>query len=147
MTANIKATGIPADLQHTLDRVHAATVAMGHGDPEPYMRLWSRADDVSLFGAWGPCKRGWDQVSQTFRWVATRFGDGELHCEDLIVNVSGDLACTVGYERGTMAVDGAEPKPMTIRVTQTYRREDAEWRLVHRHGDFAPIDQSAGNLD
>jgi ketosteroid isomerase-like protein len=146
MTATIKATEIPASLQQTLDRVHSATVAIGRGDPEPYMRLWSRADDVSLFGAWGPCKQGWDQVSQTFRWVATRFAGGELRCEDLIVNVSGDLAYTVGYERGAMAVDGQEPEPMSIRVTQVYRREDGEWRLVHRHGDFAPIDQSAGKL-
>jgi ketosteroid isomerase-like protein len=146
MAANTKAATIPADFRQTLDRVHSATVAMGHGDPEPYMRLWSRAGDVSLFGAWGPCKQGWDQVSQTFRWVATRFRGGVLRCEDLVVNVSGDLAYTVGYERGAMAVDGEEPRTMTIRVTQTYRREAGEWRLVHRHGDFAPIDQSAGQL-
>ena len=147
MPATSNTTAIPADLQQTLERVHAATVAMGHGDPEPYMRLWSRADDVSLFGAFGPCKQGWDELSRTFRWVATRFRDGEFRCEDVVVNVSGDLAYTVGYERGTVAVDGAEPQPMTIRVTQVYRREAGEWCLVHRHGDFAPIDQSAGKLD
>ena len=71
---------------------------------------------------------------------------GELRCDDLIVNVSGDLAYTVGYERGAMAVDEEKPEPMSIRVTQIYRREDGEWRLVHRHGDFAPADQSAGKL-
>jgi ketosteroid isomerase-like protein len=120
---------------------------MGAGDPEPYMRLWSRAGDVSLFGAWGPCKQGWDELSQTFRWVGSRFGGGDLRCEDTIVRVSGDLAYTVGYERGAMIVDGSDPKPMTIRVTQIYRRELGEWRLVHRHGDFAPVDESAGNLD
>jgi ketosteroid isomerase-like protein len=111
------------------------------------MRLWSRADDVSLFGAWGPGKQGWDELSQTFRWVASRFGGGELRCEDLIVNVSGDLAYTVGYGRGTMGVDGAEPKPMTIRVTQTYRREAGEWRLVHRHGGLRAHRPKRGNLD
>ena len=36
---------------------------------------------------------------------------------------------------------------MTIRVTHIYRKEDGEWRLVHRHGDFASIDESAGKLD
>jgi ketosteroid isomerase-like protein len=146
MAATIKAAEIPAGLRQTLDRVHSATVAIVRGDPEPYMRLWSRADDVSLFGAYGPCKQGWEQLSQTFRWVATRFTRGELRCEDLIVNVSGDLAYTVGYEKGTVAVDGEEPEPMSIRVTQIYRREDGEWRLVHRHADFTPIDQSAGKL-
>ena len=31
---------------------------MYHGDPGPWMALWSRRDPVSLFGAWGPCRRG-----------------------------------------------------------------------------------------
>lgn len=146
MAATIKTTEIPASLQQTLDRVRAATVAMGQGDPEPYMRLWSRADGVSLFGAWGPCKQGWGELGQTFRWVATRFGGGELRCEDVIVSVSGDLAYTVGYERGNVVVDAGDPQPMSIRVTHIYSKEDGEWRLVHRHADLAPVDQSVGKL-
>jgi ketosteroid isomerase-like protein len=102
---------------------------------------------VTVFGAWGPCKQGWDQLSQAFRWVGARFGGGELRGEEVTVTVSGDLAYTVGYERGAMAVDGGEPQPMTIRVTHIFRNEDGDWRLVHRHADFAPIDQSAGKLD
>jgi hypothetical protein len=47
----IKTTKFPACLQQTLGRVHVATVAIGQGDPEPYIRVWSRADDVSVFGA------------------------------------------------------------------------------------------------
>jgi ketosteroid isomerase-like protein len=31
------------------------------------------------------------------------------------------------------AVD--EDESMTLRATQIYRREDGEWRVVHRHGD------------
>jgi ketosteroid isomerase-like protein len=26
----------------------------------------------------------------------------------------------------------------TLRVTHVYRREDGEWRIVHRHGDRGP---------
>jgi ketosteroid isomerase-like protein len=147
MTAEISAAKIPVALQETLNRARAAHVAMAQGDPEPLMRLWSRADDVTLFGAWGPCKRGWDELSPTFRWVATRFGGGECRFEDVTVSVSGDLAYTVGYERGVVVVDGGQPQPMSIRVTHIYRREAGEWRLVHRHGDFAPVDESAGKLD
>ena len=39
-----------------------------------------------------------------------------------------------------MVVEEGNPQPMTIRMTQIYRNEDGEWRLVHRHGNFAPID-------
>jgi ketosteroid isomerase-like protein len=45
-----------------------------------------------------------------------------------------------------MAVDGDKASPMSIRVTHIYRKESGDWRLIHRHGDFAPIDQSAGRL-
>jgi ketosteroid isomerase-like protein len=146
MTATTKTSHIPTELEQALDRYHSAVLAIGHGDPEPYMRLWSRAADVSLFGAWGPCKQSWEQLSQTFRWVAIRFTGGDLLAEEQIVSVSGDLAYTVGYEKGLMSVDGADPAPMVIRVTQVYRLEDGEWYLVHRHGDFAPTDESAGKL-
>src|SRR3712207_4303715 len=140
------AAHVAADFRHLLERVHAATGAMVNGDPEPYMALWSRADDVSLFGAWGPCKQGWTELSTTFRWVASRFGpDSDPECVDVVVHVNGDVAYTVGYERGDMVMDG-ERRPTTIRVTQVYRREDGEWKLFHRHGDFAPIDQSAGKV-
>jgi ketosteroid isomerase-like protein len=27
-------------------------------------------------------------------------------------------------------------------VTHVYRREDGEWKIVHRHGDLAPVDES-----
>ncbi len=140
------ASAVPTDFAQTLERTHAAIAAMMNGDSEPYMALWSRADDASLFGAWGPCKRGWTELSATFMWVASRFGpDSESECVDTVVQVNGDLAYTVGYERGDMVMDG-ERRPATIRVTHIYRREAGEWKLVHRHGDFAPIDQSAGKV-
>jgi len=44
-----------------------------------------------------------------------------------------------------MTIDG-EPKSVTIRVTHIYRREAGDWKLIHRHGDFAPIDESIGKV-
>jgi len=40
-----------------------------------------------------------------------------------------------------VAIDGVR-QPVKLRVTLIYRREDGDWKLVHRHGDFAPVDQS-----
>jgi ketosteroid isomerase-like protein len=34
-----------------------------------------------------------------------------------------------------VSVDGVPVEPYTLRVTQIYRREDGEWKVVHRHGD------------
>jgi hypothetical protein len=41
------------------------------------------------------------------------------------------------------AVDGGPAEPHTVRVTHVYRREKGEWKIVHRHGDVAPVDQAA----
>jgi ketosteroid isomerase-like protein len=41
-----------------------------------------------------------------------------------------------------VSVDGGPVKPNTLRVTHVYRRENGEWKIVHRHGDHVPIDQS-----
>ena len=106
-----------------------------------------RRDPVSLFGAWGPCKTGWDEVSRIFRWVASRFSDpaysrSDFHYDVEVSDVSGDMAYTVGFERFKASRDDGPPEQVTVRVTHVYRRENGEWKIVHRHGDLAPEDQS-----
>lgn len=120
----------------------AAEAAIYLGDPEPFKALWSHANDVSLFGAFGPCKKGWHQVEKTVEWVASRYREGVVSAEHQVVYEGADLAYTVGYEIGDVILDGAAETHQRLRVTQIYRREDGNWRLVHRHGDFAPADQS-----
>jgi uncharacterized protein (TIGR02246 family) len=131
-------------LQSALDRVSDGLAAMGSGDPQPYADCWAESPDATLFGAWGPIEKGHDAVTRTFEWVGGRFSGGAMVPEYDVVRASGDLAYTVGFERGTVSVDGGEPFPMTIRVTHVYAREDGAWRLVHRHADFPPADQRVG---
>jgi len=130
--------------QKTAEQLGRANDAMMAGDPEPYIEMWSRRDPVSLFGAWGPCKTGWTQLAETFRWVGSRFSEGENAGVDLdVVYVSGDLAYTVGYEHAEVSIGGGGKRTIKIRATHIYRREDGEWKIVHRHGDFAPGVESA----
>jgi ketosteroid isomerase-like protein len=123
------------------ERVKVALAAMGSGDPQPYIDCWADSDDVTLFGAWGPIEKGHQRLEETFRWVGSRFKTGALIPEDAVFFASGDLAYTVGFERGQVVVDDAATEPMTIRVTHIYRRYGGEWFLVHRHADFPPPDQ------
>jgi ketosteroid isomerase-like protein len=133
------------DFRNTiLVRQAEAESAIVHGDPEPRMELWSRRDPVTLFGAaTGECKTGWDELSRIFGWVASSFSDvSDFRFDVEVAGVSGDLAYTVGYERFNGSIDGRPVAPMTVRVTHVYRREDGEWKIVHRHGDSAPVDES-----
>jgi ketosteroid isomerase-like protein len=129
----------------TLARQAEAEEALVRGDVEPRLAMWSRRDPVSVLGALGPNKTGWDDVSRIFHWVAERFSKQEVsdfRFDVEVAEVSGDMAYSVGYERFDMSDDGGTMEPYTVRVTHVYRREDGEWKIVHRHGDIAPVDQS-----
>ena len=88
-------------------------------------------------------KSGWDELSRIFPWVASRFSNvSDYRFEVLVADVIGDMAYSVGYERFTGSIDGRPVEPITVRATHVYRREDGEWKIVHRHGDNPPPDQS-----
>jgi len=123
-------------------RVAAAIPAITSSDPLPSIDCWAERGDVTLFGAWGPIEQGHAAVTETFRWVASRFrGGNELVPDDRVICVGADMAYTVGFERGKVVVDGGAPQPMVIRVTHIYRHFGDVWQLVHRHADFPPADQ------
>ncbi len=130
-----------------LARQAEAEAAMLQGDVEPRLALWSRRDPVSLRGAWGPNKTGWDELERTFRWVGERLGSVRYtgfryDVEVAEVSADGQMAYTVGFERFDQVLADGGTKPWTVRVTHAYRREDGDWRIVHRHGDLAPLDES-----
>jgi ketosteroid isomerase-like protein len=113
-----------------------AEEAFVHGDPGPRMELWSKRDPVTLFGAIGMSESGWDKLSETFPWVASRFSNvSDFRFDVEVVGVSGDMAYTLGFERFNGSIAGRPVEPVTVRVTHIYRREDGEWKIVHRHGD------------
>ncbi len=134
-------------LTATLDRQIKAEQAIHSGDPTPRLAMWSRNEPVTLFGA-VKSNRGWEEVSQTFHWLASRFSDCTSYRFELVAaGASGDLAYTVGYEHTSTSINGVPAEPYTLRVTHVYRRENGEWKIVHRHGDAPPVDQSPPSPD
>jgi ketosteroid isomerase-like protein len=117
----------------------AAERAIHNGDVEPRLALWSHGDPVTLFGA-ALSSTGWQQLSSDFATVASWFSDSQDYdIEVVAAGASGDLAYTVVYERNTVKVNG-EPRTYTLRATHVYRREDGQWKIVHRHADTPPGD-------
>nr|WP_269781711.1 DUF4440 domain-containing protein [Nocardia bovistercoris] len=114
--------------------MHAAETALHRGDPVPRQRLWSNSEPVTLFGA-EVNRSGRAELESTFEWLATRFTDCEsIDYEVVAAGVSGDLAYLVAVERITATANGT-PTSYALRSTTVFRREQGEWRAVHRHGD------------
>jgi ketosteroid isomerase-like protein len=127
----------------TLARQVEAEQALINGDPGPRLAMTSSLDPVTVFGARVPLRRGWDEVSETVRWLASRWSNSTDYRFDLVAaGVSGDLAYMVGFEHIANSVVGDPVDPYTLRVTHIFRRENGEWRIAHRHADYVPIDQT-----
>lgn len=128
-------------LASMLDRQLAAERSLHGGDAAPRYSTWSHEDPVTLFGAW-KSNQGWPAVSGVFDELARHLSECTFYEIDLLAaGASGDLAYTVCHERAGYSLDGV-PVQNTLRVTHIYRRENGEWRIVHRHAD-PPPDESA----
>jgi ketosteroid isomerase-like protein len=128
-------------LAQTFDRQVEAEEAIHNGDPGPRLAMWSARDPVTLFGA-AMSRHGAEEVREFFRFLASRFSDcTSYRFELLAAGVGGDLAYTVGHEHTAVSIDGVPVEPYVLRVTHVYRREDGEWKIVHRHGDTPPVER------
>jgi ketosteroid isomerase-like protein len=120
-------------------RLRDAEVALHDGDAGPRRALWSRTEPVTVLGAWRSAS-GQAELDELFGELATSFSDCTSYTHEIIAaDVLGDMAYTVGYEHTQACVDG-QPRTYTLRATQVYRREDGEWKVVHRHADTMPTD-------
>ena len=131
--------GSDKEFQRAVEAVYATFGAFGAGDAAPFAALWSRRDDVTIFGGFGAYERGWAAVGPRLDWAASRFGGGgqPTRYEPLAAGSSGDLGYAVGLERsaGVHLAGREESSPMLLRVTHLFRREDGAWRIIHRHAD------------
>ncbi len=130
-------------LTPTLARQLEAEKALHNGDPEPRLAMWSTQDPVTVLGAVRSAS-GREEVSQLFRWLGAHFSDCTSYRFELVTaGVGADLAYTAGYEHTSASWDGVPMEPYVLRVTHAYRREDGEWKIVHRHADALSVDQGA----
>ncbi|HEY2280050.1 MAG TPA: nuclear transport factor 2 family protein, partial [Streptosporangiaceae bacterium] len=114
--------------------LHDAEVALHNGDAGLRRAIWSRNEPVSILGALRNAV-GQHEVEDLFAHLEQSFSDCTSYdFEVLAYDVAGDMAYTAGLEHVSLSIDG-QPRNFTLRSTQTYRREDGEWKVAHRHAD------------
>lgn len=129
-----------SDFSDFLEQYHLALDEIINGRPELYQSLYSRRDDVTLanpFAPFGPVSRGYAQVSETIARAASNYVEGHvLGFENFSTCLTTELGYVVEVERFEATVKGREGmSPLALRVTTIVRREDADWKVVHRQAD------------
>ena len=116
-------------------RIAEVGTAIHNGDSGPWMAMWSRTEPLTLFGA-VKSGRDWGEIAPIFQELGRQFSNCLSHKTEIVAaEARGDLAYIVALERTTASINGAEPTPYVLRVTTIFRRENGEWKAVHRHGD------------
>ena len=129
-------------LAAVMPRQRDADLALLNGDSGQRKMLWSHENPVTVLGA-AKTVSGWPEVESLFDWLASNFSNGATYDLDLTAaGVSGDLGYVVGAEHSSASVGGEPLAPIALRVTLIFRREDGEWKEVHRHADPIPGVQS-----
>src|SRR6266542_1809317 len=121
--------GTEADefLAATMPRLNEVEIALHNGDAGPRMAMWSHNDPVTLFGA-AFSGGGWAEIGSVFERLGSSFSNCTSYQNEVIAaGASGDLAYIVAFEHTTV-----------------FRREDGEWKVLHRHAD--PASETAGAL-
>lgn len=119
-----------------MTRRETAAEAYSRGRSDQVEQLTSESEPSTFFGPDGKVVTGRASIIASYRAGASRFGpDGESRLEKLQSAEGGDIAYWCGIQRAIVDIDG-KAVAMNLRVTELFRREDGEWKLVHRHADF-----------
>ena len=119
-----------------LSRRQEATTAFFNGDAGPWKAQATHTDDITMFGGYGGSEQGWAAVEDRYTWAAARNAEGVVRSEIIACHVTSEIAYTVAIERGEVRPNGGQQfVAKALRVTEIFRREGADWKLIHRHAD------------
>src|SRR5918998_1013985 len=136
------------DLGQVLEQWQQASGEFLKGNPEPVKKLWSHKEDVSLANPYGPPVRGWDEVAKTTEHAASLRRDGQFLGYEIVSKyATSELAYVVQIERAKAKIGASdEIAPYAVRSTMIFRREEGEWKVVHRHADPITTPQPAESV-
>jgi ketosteroid isomerase-like protein len=125
------------EVRKASQQFYAALNKMGNGDASSLQDVWSHRADVTSMHPIGGREVGWDAVRTSFGQVAAQARDARIELKDQLVRTDGDVAWELGVERGTFVL-GGQSLTLEHRVTNVYRQEAGEWKIVHHHADPSP---------
>ncbi|MCW2990778.1 MAG: hypothetical protein JWM73_1372 [Solirubrobacterales bacterium] len=125
---------MPDTLEAATQDFYAALNSVLAGDAGPMEALWSHADDVTYMSPFGELLVGWEPIRASWQSQADQHLGGNVHPEELRHYESATLGAVVGFERGSIEIDGAAVA-VDIRATSIYRVENDRWLMIAHHTD------------
>ena len=125
------------NFEQYLKRRQEASRAYVQGNAGPLSEIVARSYPSSFFPPTGGFTQGAEEVAARYARDAGIFSPGgDFSMEILHIAAGDDIAYWVGFMRGKARMRGkAEAVPMNLRVTEVFRRENGEWKMIHRHAD------------
>jgi ketosteroid isomerase-like protein len=110
--------------------------ALMRGDMKRYMELVPISDDFTLMSPFGgkPTHAA-EYTPERIEAIGKYFRNGTLEQEVVQTYASADMVVLAIIERAHVEVGGLPAQDWALRVTLVYRRDGADWLLVHRHAD------------
>jgi ketosteroid isomerase-like protein len=118
-------------------KFYASLNRMTEGDSSQVADIWSHSETVTTMHPIGGEQVGWSAVKDSFDQVAGLAASGHVELAGQTIQTGGELAYELGTERGQFKLAG-ETIAIDQRVTNIYRREGGEWKIVHHHTDISP---------
>lgn len=125
------------EIRNASEQFYAALNKMANGDAGAMSETWVQSSDATALHPIGGRDDGWDAVRSAFEGVASLASGGTVHLTHQVIHAGADLAYEVGVEEGELVLAG-ERVPIEHRVTNVYRREGSDWKIVHHHTDLSP---------
>jgi len=124
------------DFEKFMKRREEIAQAYVNGDAAPLGEITTNLNPATFFSPGGDYKQGSVQVYSTYESDAKKFASGKTNFEILQMGASDNIAYWVGFQRATVFLEGnTQGVPFNLRITEIFRLEDNEWKLVHRHAD------------
>ena len=118
------------------ERLKASTDFV-EGKFKPLKQISVQQSPATIFGPKGNCVQGVENVNAVNEQGASLFEPGAKN-EFEVMHQDADehLAYWTGIQHSVLKMKGQDnPVAMDLRVTEIFKKENGEWKLMHRHAD------------
>jgi NAD(P)H-dependent FMN reductase/ketosteroid isomerase-like protein len=120
-----------------LQKRDAIAAAYVNGDGAPLDAIVSRSDPATCLSPGGDVMSGAAAIAKQYVSDAGSFTKGSTSRLEILQSEAGQLAFWTGIQHAEVKFKGKDSAvPMDLRVTEVFRVEGGEWKLVHRHADM-----------